>query len=215
MTGRSAVSRSQFPSFVGSRRAMSDPRIPAFVDGLPVTKVALGYAADVHRGQRREVDGAPFIVHPLEVASLLYFAGAPDTVVAAGVLHDVIEDTDAAAGDLRARVGDMVTKLVLAVSEDDRIDDFDARKAALRTQVAAAGDDALLLFAADKISKVRELRLAREHGVADAPAAAHKLDHYRRSHDLLDELAPGTPLVQRLGRELDQLDALPQLAPAR
>ncbi len=77
----------------------------------------------MHRGQRREVDGAPFIVHPLEVASLLYFAGAPDTVVAAGVLHDVIEDTDAAAGDLRARVGDLVTKLVLAVSEDDRIDD--------------------------------------------------------------------------------------------
>ena len=130
---------------------MSGPRIPAFVDGLPVTEVALGYAADVHRGQRREVDGARFIVHPLEVASLLFFArraGAPDTV-AAGVLHDVIEDTDAAAGDLRARVGDTVTKLVLAVSEDDGIDDFDARKAALRAQVAAAGKDALLLFAAD------------------------------------------------------------------
>jgi hypothetical protein len=194
---------------------MSGPRIPAFVDGLPVTEVALGYAADVHRGQRREVDGAPFIVHPLEVASLLYFVGAPDTVVAAGVLHDVIEDTDAAAGDLRARVGDTVTKLVLAVSEDEGIDDFDARKAALRAQVAAAGEDALLLFAADKVSKVRELRLARERGVPDDPAAAHKLDHYRRSLDLLDELAPGTPLVLRLGRELDQLDALPQLAPAR
>ena len=46
------------------------------------------------------------------------------------------------------------------------------------------------------------------------PAAAHKLDHYRRSLDLLDELAPGTPLVLRLRRELDQLDAVPQLAPA-
>jgi len=67
----------------------------------------------------------------------------------------------------------------------------------------------------DKVSKVRELRVARERGVPDDPAAAHKLDHYRRSLDLLDELAPGTPLVLRLGRELDQLDALPQLAPAR
>ena len=194
---------------------MPEPRTPAFVDGLPVTEVALGYAADVHRGQCREVDGAPFIVHPLEVASLLFFVGASDTVVAAGVLHDVIEDTDAVAGDLRARVGETVTTLVLAVSEDDRIDDFAARKAALRAQVAAAGDDALLLFAADKVSKVRELRVARERGVPDDPAAAHKLDHYRRSLDLLDELAPGTPLVLRLGRELDQLDALPQLAPAR
>ena len=194
---------------------MPEPRTPAFVDGLPVTEVALGYAADVHRGQCREVDGAPFIVHPLEVASLLFFVGASDIVVAAGVLHDVIEDTDAVAGDLRARVGETVTALVLAVSEDDRIDDFAARKAALRAQVAAAGDDALLLFAADKVSKVRELRLARERGVPDDPAAARKLDHYRRSLDLLDELAPGTPLVLRLGRELDQLDALPQLAPAR
>jgi len=194
---------------------MPEPRTPAFVDGLPVTEVALGYAADVHRGQCREVDGAPFIVHPLEVASLLFFVGASDIVVAAGVLHDVIEDTDAVAGDLRARVGETVTALVLAVSEDDRIDDFAARKAALRAQVAAAGDDALLLFAADKVSKVRELRLARERGVPDDPAAARKLDHYRRSLDLLDELAPGTPLVLRLGRELDQLHALPQLAPAR
>ena len=192
---------------------MADPRIPAFVDGLPVTEVALACAADLHRGQLREVDGAPFILHPLEVASLLYFAGAPDSVVAAGVLHDVIEDTDAAADDLRPRVGERVTRLVVAVSEDDRIDDFDARKAALRAQVAA-GPEARMLFAADKVSKVRELRLARERGVADDPAAAHKLDHYRRSLDLLDEFAPGSPLVLRLGWELDQLDALPQLAPA-
>jgi (p)ppGpp synthase/HD superfamily hydrolase len=194
---------------------MSDARIPTSVDGLPLTEVALGYAADVHRGQRRELDGAPFIFHPLEVASLLSFAGAPDTVVAAGVLHDVIEDTGAAADDLRALVGNRVTELVLAVSEDDRIDDFTARKAALRAQVAMAGRDALMLFAADKISKVHELRLARERGVADDAARAHKLDHYRRSFELLDELVPATPLVVRLGRALEQLDALPRLAPAR
>jgi (p)ppGpp synthase/HD superfamily hydrolase len=51
------------------------------------------YARWVHRGQRRQVDGAPFIEHSLEVALLLYRAGAPDHVIAAGVLHDVLETT--------------------------------------------------------------------------------------------------------------------------
>jgi HD domain-containing protein len=72
----------------------------------------------------------------LEVASLLYYAGATDPVIAAGVLHDVIEDTAALASDLRGRFGRRVTDLVVAVSEDDRIADHDARKAALRAQVA-------------------------------------------------------------------------------
>ena len=185
---------------------MPERRIPAFVDGLPLTEVALAYAADVHRGQRRDVDGAPFILHPQEVASLLYYAGAPDHVVAAGVLHDVIEDTTAVAGDLRARVGNRVTALVLAVSEDDRIADYAARKAALRAQVASSGPEALLLFAADKVSKVRELRLAAERGATRDAATTEKLRHYQRSLEVLRDLEPGASLVQRLSDELDSLD---------
>jgi (p)ppGpp synthase/HD superfamily hydrolase len=64
-----------------------DRRLPAFVQGLPLTAAALSYADALHATQRRPVDGAPFILHPLEVASLLYYAGASDQVVAAGVLH--------------------------------------------------------------------------------------------------------------------------------
>jgi (p)ppGpp synthase/HD superfamily hydrolase len=79
-------------------------------------------------------------------------------VIAAGVLHDVIEDTAAGAADLRGRFRLRVTELVIAVSEDDRIADHHARKAALRAQVAASGHDALLLFAADKIFNIRALR---------------------------------------------------------
>jgi (p)ppGpp synthase/HD superfamily hydrolase len=187
---------------------MPHPRLPAYVEGLPLTEAALSYAEQLHEGQRRLVDGAPFIVHPLEVASLLFYAGASDAVVAAGVLHDVIEDTAAVAADLQVRFGRRVTDLVVAVSEDDRIADFDARKAALRSQVAASGQDGLLLFAADKISNIRALRLAvtRNNDANLMLSSAEKISHYRRSDELLEDLQPGAPLVHRLRDELDRLD---------
>src|SRR3712207_7550885 len=47
-----------------------------------------------HAYQRRAVDDAPFILHPLEVASLLSARGCDDAVVAAGLLHDVVEKTE-------------------------------------------------------------------------------------------------------------------------
>src|SRR3954470_21741725 len=161
----------------------------------PLTREALAYAARAHAGQRRGVDGAPFIAHPVEVALLLREAGAPDHVVAAGVLHDVIEKSDIDGDELRARFGDDVAQLVLAVSEDEDIVGYAARKAALREQVAAAGDEALTIFAADKVSKARELRLA------PAPTA-RQLRHLRDSLELVEELAPGSPFIGELRRAL-------------
>jgi len=188
---------------------MPDGRLPAFVKGLPLTEAALAYAERLHAGQPRAVDGAPFILHPLEVASLLYYAGATDSVVAAGVLHDVIEDTAAEASDLQGRFGRRVTELVVAVSEDGSIADFALRKAALRAQVAASGHAALLLFAADKISNVRALRVALDRGPEReaTPASPEKIRPYHRSVELLEELAPDAALVHRLRDELDRLDS--------
>jgi len=54
----------------------------------------LAFAALRHGGQRRESDGAAFIEHPVEVARLLRGAGCSEIVVAAGLLHDIVEDTD-------------------------------------------------------------------------------------------------------------------------
>jgi (p)ppGpp synthase/HD superfamily hydrolase len=130
----------------------------------------------MHAGQRR-ADGTPFILHPLEVASLLYYAGAPDHLVAAGVMHDLIEKTDATAADLLERFGPRITGLVLAVSDDDRIAGYAKRKAALRQHVAGAGGDALTLFAADKLSKLRELHrdTAVDSEATAAPSRAREL----------------------------------------
>jgi (p)ppGpp synthase/HD superfamily hydrolase len=73
-------------------------------------------------------------------------------------VSDLVEKTDVIALDLRQRFGRRITELVLAVSDDERITGYAKRKAALRQQVARAGEEALALFAADKLSKLRELR---------------------------------------------------------
>ncbi|MGH2714127.1 MAG: HD domain-containing protein [Thermoleophilaceae bacterium] len=130
-----------------------------FVERSPLTREALRFANERHAGQTRELDDLPFVTHPVEVACLLHEAGYSDEVVAAGVLHDVLEDTDAEHGELEARFGRRVADLVDAVSDDPSIEDRAERKAALRLQVARAGECAAALFAADKVSKARELRL--------------------------------------------------------
>jgi (p)ppGpp synthase/HD superfamily hydrolase len=183
-------------------------RMSPFMTGLRQTQAALAYAERMHAGQQR-ADATPFILHPLEVASLLFDNGAPDYLVAAGVMHDLIEKTDASAADLRERFGPRITGLVLAVSDDAEITGYAKRKAALRQQVTGAGDEALTLFAADKLSKVRELR---RESAADSEISAtsgrvrelrtRRLKHYDRSLTLLQERLPESPLVRKLSDEL-------------
>jgi HD domain len=182
--------------------------IPTFIVRFPVGERAVAYAERMHAGQTRS-DGSPFILHPLEVASLLHDAGAPDHLVAAGVLHDVIEKTDVTSSDLRAQFGPEITALVVSVSDDDRITGYATRKAALRQQVAGAGDDALTLFAADKLSKLRELGRETSPRSSGGPTPgrpreprARRLKHYQRSLALLEERLPQSPLVAALRDEL-------------
>ena len=180
---------------------------------LPNTRAALAYAERQHAGQRRAADGAPFVVHPLEVAYLLYDAGAPDHVIAAGALHDTIEKTDATAADLETRFGLRIATIVLAVSEDQRITGYAERKAALRDQLTRAGHDALMVLAADKISKVRELKLETTHTRAPtAPVSCsreRRLTHYRHCLRLLEEHLTDSPLVTTLRTELENPPLVP------
>jgi (p)ppGpp synthase/HD superfamily hydrolase len=179
-----------------------------FVERSPLTRAALTFAADCHEGQTRDIDSIPFVTHPVEVACLLHEAGYSDEVVAAGVLHDVLEDTKAERGDLEERFGPIVASLVAAVSDDPSIGDDAERKAALRAQVARAGDEATAVFAADKVSKARELRMRMDYGRFQRGDEA-KLRHYEASLEMLDELMPGHQLVDDLRAELDVVHALP------
>ncbi|HEY6778620.1 MAG TPA: HD domain-containing protein [Thermoleophilaceae bacterium] len=181
----------------------------AFLERSPLTRQALAFADERHAGQKREIDGdIPFVTHPIEAACLLREAGHPEEVVAAGLLHDVLEDTDAEPRDLEERFGPEVTRLVAAVSDDPSIDDDARRRAALRQQVAEAGERAAVIFAADKASKTRELRVRLARARRFERADRGKIDHYEASLEMLRRQISGHPLVDQLATELDALHAL-------
>jgi (p)ppGpp synthase/HD superfamily hydrolase len=179
-----------------------------FVERSPLTRDALDFADQRHAGQTRDIDDLPFVTHPVEVACLLHEAGYQDEVVAAGVLHDVLEDTDAERSDLESRFGRRVAELVEAVTDDPTIEDDAERKAALRRQVADAGECAAVVFAADKVSKAREMRVRVSRGHTDS-SDCDKFRHYEASLDMLADLIPGHELVDQLRMEVEALQALP------
>ena len=190
--------------------ARDDSHVPelTFLRHLPLAQEAVELAVELHAGQLRDSDGASFMMHPMEVASLLDRSHYPDYVVAAAVLHDVLENTDEEVDDLEARFGPDVARLVALVSDDPSILDEDARKDDLRERVRAAGGYALAVYAADKVSKVREIRTALAAG-APRGGLEHKLDRHRASLGMLDATMPESRLVELLRFEIEALDELP------
>ncbi len=81
---------------------------------------AASLAAKLHDGQVRK-DGTPYFQHPARVASILARAGSKDNLIAAGFLHDVIEDTPADYDDISELFGDDVADWVAAMSKDHRM----------------------------------------------------------------------------------------------
>jgi hypothetical protein len=185
--------------------------LPWFLTVGPLTAAAYAWASERHGRQVRGVDHAPFILHPLEVAALLAGRDHPDHVVAAGLLHDVVEDTDARIDEVAERFGHAIAQIVAAVTEDATIDDWARRKAALRAQVARAGLEPQAVFAADKVVKARELRAtAGQPGRSLVePPLARRLAHYDASLRMLQTCAPDAPLVRQLQFELWALRRLP------
>lgn len=123
--------------FVG-RKQGSEHEL-SFDRGLPLTQEAIAFARQRHAGQIREGDRAPFLIHPLETASILERSRYPDHVIAAAVLHDVLENTATDRGELQDRFGPEVAGLVAAVSANPSISDEDARRDELRERVRLAG----------------------------------------------------------------------------
>jgi len=186
--------------------------LAAFVSGMPVSRRAAAWAADAHRGQQRDIDGGPFVMHPLEVALMLHCAGYRDDVVAAAILHDVVEKTDVGLDVVSEAFGPEIAAIVDVLSEDPRISDYDARKQALRERAGASAEDVVAVFAADKIVGARELRLAAAADRVSARDAAIKRAHLVECLAVVERRLPNHPFTDALRFELAAHLAVPALA---
>jgi len=117
---------------------------------MTLTEQAMRLALIAHAGQVRKNDDSPYIVHPVMVAMLLQREGFSEEVIAAGLTHDVLEDTQVTAEELRSVIGDEALSYVQAVSEDQALS-WEARKERYVQTVAAGPDGAKAVSIADKI----------------------------------------------------------------
>lgn len=197
---------------VGERAMrIGNPPWPSFLQQRPLTCAAFECAVVAHEGQRREADNVAYVLHPLEVAAMLDVHGFDDRVTAAAVLHDTLEDTKLSPAELEERFGAHVAGLVRGLTEDDRVEGEPERKAALREQVFRLDGEVGAVFAADKLSKVRELRIRLSSRLANAAddEVRSKLDHYQQSLRVLEASMAGDSLVRHLRFELEALYAQP------
>jgi (p)ppGpp synthase/HD superfamily hydrolase len=133
----------------------------------PLLKRALDRAAVWHKNQRRKYPGVdvPYVSHVAGVVAILARHGFDDEVLAAGALHDVIEDCGVTHDELSRLFGARVADLVRAVTEDDKSLPWEERKRRYLERFARAPWDAQAIGIADKIDNFASIVVcAGEHG---------------------------------------------------
>lgn len=188
-------------------------RIEAAAERSPLVHAALAKARAAHEGQVRNGSGGmPYVEHPITVAARLEEHGFGDEVLAAALLHDVVEDSGTTLEELREPFGAKVAGLVGALTDDEAIDSYRERKAEHRERVAAAPADALAIYGADKLTNVATLRDAY---AAEGEAVREefkvpvelKVEIWEEDLGLLREKAPELPFLDDLDEGLRALRA--------
>jgi GTP pyrophosphokinase len=167
---------------------------PELVHENSLLKEAFVFARGAHHGPRRR--GDTDISHPLAVAEILHEEGWPEEVLAAALLHDVIEDTATQLHEIQARFGSRTAGIVSGMTEDATIPSYAERKAEHRSRVTHSADVAAV-YAADKLAKVR--------GPDSDQLSEAQLQHYCETHRVLAETHPEIPFLADLREELGRL----------
>ncbi len=123
---------------------------------------AIQLAVKHHAGQFRKGTTIPYIVHPFAVAVILAQAGCPDEWIAAGILHDTIEDTDLTLQDIERDFGPAVAAIVQGASEPEHdTASWEDRKAhTIRYLREEAPLEVRVVTAADKLHNIRSIAAA-------------------------------------------------------
>src|SRR6516162_3996489 len=130
-------------------------------DDLELVRKAYEFSQRVHSGQTR-ASGEPYLVHPLEVALVLAEMKMDPVAVAAGLLHDSVEDTSVTIVDIRKEFGEQVAHIVEGVTKISKIDfatKEEQQAENLRKMMLAMVDDirVILIKLADRLHNMRTL----------------------------------------------------------
>jgi GTP pyrophosphokinase len=151
---------------------------------LELLKKAYSVAADAHMNQRR-ASNEPYIIHPLEVAATLADMKLDEISIAAGILHDVVEDSDYTIDKIKSLFGKEIADLVWGVTKISKISDVDAERSkaeTLKKMIIAMTNDVrvILIKLADRhhniltldaLPESKQKRIARETLEIYAPIA--------------------------------------------
>src|SRR5690349_3970430 len=157
-------------------------------DDLEIIRKAYDFSQKYHAGQTRS-SGEPYLAHPLEVALILAEMKIDPAAIAAGLLHDSVEDTSVTVVDIRKEFGEQVAHIVEGVTKISAID-FATREEQqaenLRKMMLAMVDDirVVLIKLADRLHNMRTL----EH-----------LNHERQQKIAKETLEIYAPIAHRLG----------------
>lgn len=112
---------------------------------------SIGFAVKAHSGQKRKIGPLPYIVHPFGVAMILARMDCNETIIAAALLHDVVEDTKTSLDDVRKSFGDDVAEIVAGCTELPKKDySWEERKREMIKRLRDASLPVKLVAAADK-----------------------------------------------------------------
>ena len=188
-------------------------------DDLDIIRRAWAFCLQQHEGQKR-ASGEPYVVHPLEVALVLAELKMDSTAIAAGLLHDAVEDTDVTTDEIEDQFGDQVAHIVEGVTKLDKIkfanrEDHQAEN--IRKMLLAMVSDVrvVLIKLADRLHNMRTLehlkpekqqKIARETLDIYAPLA-HRLGMGKLRGELEDLAFRYTDPItyERLDNEIEAL----------
>lgn len=122
---------------------------------------AITFAVKAHQGVERRGKGFPYIVHPMEAVCIVATMTNDQELLAAAALHDVIEDTDTTADDLKKEFGERVAMLVEAESDDksggSKAETWHQRKQDTLDRLRNADLDIKIVALGDKLSNMRAI----------------------------------------------------------
>lgn len=161
---------------------------------------AIKIASIAHKRQKRKDDNIPYIFHPVSVGFILLKEGFDDKVVAAGILHDVLEDTNYSKKKMEKEVGRGVVRLVEWVTHNSSLT-WQKKKEKYLQQLKKAPAKAKAIATADKIHNLRSFLTAYKtegenlwkkfHGGKEKKIwfheEAYKMLKYKWNHHLLVE----------------------------